>query len=111
VIQSSTVLLSNYCSASCANTGSGTDPCQIFLNHQRGIYVAKVKFNTGCIRMCYAPHAVRRSPVAPGLFSEGMNGAFSKGGLAARELYFSITGTSRATATRDLQNFMEKGVH
>ena len=41
------------------------------------------------------------------MFREGLNGF--KGGLSA-ENYISITGTSRATATRDLQDLVEKGV-
>jgi Fic family protein len=40
------------------------------------------------------------------MFREGIDGF--KGGLSA-ENYISITGTSRATATRDLQNLVEKG--
>jgi Fic family protein len=41
------------------------------------------------------------------IFREGVEGF--KGGLSA-ENYISITGASRATATRDLQNLVEKGV-
>jgi len=40
------------------------------------------------------------------MFKEGVGGF--KGGLSA-ENYISITGTSRATATRDLQDMVEKG--
>jgi Fic family protein len=39
------------------------------------------------------------------MFKEGIDGF--KGGLSA-ENYISITGTSRATATRDLQDLVEK---
>jgi Fic family protein len=39
------------------------------------------------------------------MFKEGIDGF--KGGLSA-ENYISITGTSRATATRDLQSLIEK---
>ena len=41
------------------------------------------------------------------MFREGLEGF--KGGLSA-ENYISITGTSRATATRDLQDLVDKGV-
>ncbi len=41
------------------------------------------------------------------MFREGPNGF--KGGLSA-EKYISITGTSRATATRDLQDLVEKNM-
>jgi Fic family protein len=40
------------------------------------------------------------------MFREGIDGF--KGGLSA-ENYLSITKTSRATATRDLQDLVEKG--
>jgi Fic family protein len=39
------------------------------------------------------------------MFREGIDGF--KGGLSA-ENYITITGTSRATATRDLQDLVEK---
>jgi Fic family protein len=41
------------------------------------------------------------------IFREGVEGF--KGGLSA-ENYISITGAARATATRDLQDLVEKGV-
>jgi Fic family protein len=41
------------------------------------------------------------------MFREGPGGF--KGGLSA-EKYISITGTSRATATRDLQDLVEKNM-
>jgi Fic family protein len=40
------------------------------------------------------------------MFREGINGF--TGGLSA-ENYIAVTQTSRATATRDLQNLVEKG--
>ncbi len=49
----------------------------------------------------------RQKKVVERMFREGMNGF--KGGLSA-ENYISITGTSRATATRDLQSLVEKSV-
>jgi Fic family protein len=65
-------------------------------------YVAKAKF--------YAMHRgtlnARQEKVVARMFREGIDGF--KGGLSA-ENYISITGTSRATATRDLQNLVEKG--
>lgn len=65
-------------------------------------YVAKAKF--------YEKHrgAVneRQEKIIARLFREGFDGF--KGGLRA-ENYISITGTSRATATRDLQDLIEKG--
>lgn len=48
----------------------------------------------------------RQEKVIARLFKEGIDGF--KGGLSA-ENYISITGTSRATATRDLQDLVEKG--
>ncbi len=48
----------------------------------------------------------RQEKVLARLFREGLDGF--KGGLSA-ENYISITGTSRATATRDLQDCVEKG--
>jgi len=50
---------------------------------------------------------VRQQKVIERLFREGLDGF--KGGLSA-ENYISITGTSRATATRDLQGLVEKNV-
>jgi Fic family protein len=49
----------------------------------------------------------RQEKVLARIFREGLEGF--KGGLSA-ENYISITGTSRATATRDLQELVEKGV-
>ena len=48
----------------------------------------------------------RQEKVLERMFREGLDGF--KGGLSA-ENYISITGTSRATATRDLQDLVEKG--
>ncbi len=48
----------------------------------------------------------RQAKVIARLFKEGIDGF--KGGLSA-ENYITITGTSRATATRDLQDLVEKG--
>jgi Fic family protein len=65
-------------------------------------YVAKAKF--------YEKHRgtlnERQEKVIARIFREGIDGF--KGGLSA-ENYVSITGTSRATATRDLQNLIERG--
>jgi Fic family protein len=65
-------------------------------------YVAKAKF--------YEKHRgtlnARQEKVVARIFREGIDGF--KGGLSA-ENYISITGTSRATATRDLQDLIEKG--
>jgi Fic family protein len=65
-------------------------------------YVAKAKF--------YEKHRgtlnERQEKVIARIFREGIDGF--KGGLSA-ENYISITGTSRATATRDLQDLIEKG--
>lgn len=47
----------------------------------------------------------RQPKVAARMFKEGSDGF--KGGLSA-ENYITITGTSRATATRDLQDLVEK---
>jgi Fic family protein len=48
----------------------------------------------------------RQAKVIARVFREGIDGF--EGGLSA-ENYISITGTSRATATRDLQDMVEKG--
>jgi Fic family protein len=48
----------------------------------------------------------RQARVIARMFKEGIDGF--KGGLSA-ENYITITGTSRATATRDLQDLVEKG--
>jgi len=65
-------------------------------------HVAKAKF--------YAKHRGtlndRQEKVIARIFREGIDGF--KGGLSA-ENYTSITATSRATATRDLQDLVEKG--
>ena len=65
-------------------------------------YVAKAKF--------YEKHRgtlnERQEKVIARIFREGIDGF--KGGLSA-ENYISITGTSRATTTRDLQDLIEKG--
>jgi Fic family protein len=65
-------------------------------------YVAKAKF--------YEKHRgtfnERQEKVIARTFREGTDGL--KGGLSA-ENYISITETSRATATRDLQDLIEKG--
>ena len=65
-------------------------------------YVAKAKF--------YEKHRgtlnARQEKVVARLFREGIDGF--RGGLSAKN-YISITGTSRATATRDLQDLIEKG--
>jgi len=65
-------------------------------------YVAKAKF--------YEKHRgtlnERQEKIIARIFREGIDGF--KGGLSA-ENYISITGTSRATATRDLQDLIEKG--
>ena len=65
-------------------------------------YVAKAKF--------YDKHRgtfnERQEKVIARIFREGIDGF--RGGLSA-ENYISITGTSRATATRDLQDLIEKG--
>lgn len=44
---------------------------------------------------------------APGLLEEGPDGF--KGGMSAKK-YMTITGTSKATATRDLQDLAEKHI-
>lgn len=49
----------------------------------------------------------RQEKVVARIFREGIEGF--KGGLTA-ENYISITGVSRATATRDLQHLVEIGV-
>jgi Fic family protein len=68
---------------------------------QVDFYVAKAKF--------YEKHRgtlnVRQEKVIARMFREGIDGF--KGGLSA-ENYIRITGTSRATATRDLQNLIER---
>src|SRR5258708_1122716 len=65
-------------------------------------YVAKAKF--------YEKHRgtlnERQEKVIARIFREGIDGF--EGGLSA-ENYISITATSRATATRDLQDLIEKG--
>jgi Fic family protein len=65
-------------------------------------YVAKAKF--------YEKHRgtlnARQQKVIARVFREGIDGF--EGGLSA-ENYIRITGTSRATATRDLQDLVGKG--
>lgn len=67
-----------------------------------GFFIAKAHF--------YDRHRealnVRQIKVIQRIFREGLDGF--KGGLSA-ENYISITGTSRATATRDLQDLVEIG--
>jgi len=65
-------------------------------------YVAKAKFcqeHRGTLNE-------RQEKVIARIFREGIDGF--KGGLSA-DNYISITGTSRATATRDLRNLIERG--
>lgn len=64
-------------------------------------YVVKAKF---CERLRGHVNERQAKAIAR-LFKEGIDGL--KGGLSA-ENYISITGTSRATATRDLQDLVEK---
>jgi Fic family protein len=64
-------------------------------------YVAKAKF---CERL-RGQLGERQAKVIARMFKEGIDGY--KGGLSA-ENYIAITGTSRATATRDLQDLVEK---
>jgi Fic family protein len=65
-----------------------------------GFFIAKAHF--------YDRHReklnLRQAKVIDRIFREGPDGF--KGGLSA-ENYLSITGTSRATATRDLQDLVE----
>jgi len=67
-----------------------------------GFFIAKARF--------YDRHRTqlnaRQAKAIERMFREGPDGF--KGGLSA-ENYLSITGTSRATATRDLQNLVEMG--
>jgi Fic family protein len=65
-------------------------------------YVAKTKFYDRLRGQLNE----RQAKVAARMFKEGIDGF--KGGLSA-ENYISITGTSRATATRDLHDLVEKG--
>jgi Fic family protein len=65
-------------------------------------YVAKAKFYEKFRGKLNERHA----KVVARIFREGIDGF--KGGLSA-ENYISITQTSRATATRDLQDLVEKG--
>ncbi len=64
-------------------------------------YVAKAKF----YERLRDQLSERQAKVVARIFKEGIDGF--KGGLSA-ENYISITGTSRATATRDLQDLVEK---
>ena len=67
-----------------------------------GFFIAKAHF--------YDRHSEglneRQAKVIERMFQEGQDGF--KGGLNA-ENYISMTGTSRATATRDLQDLVEMG--
>ena len=65
-------------------------------------YVAKAKFYEKFRGMFNE----RQDKVIARMFKEGIDGF--KGGLSA-ENYISLTHTSRATATRDLQDLVEKG--
>lgn len=65
-------------------------------------YVAKAKFYEKLRGMFNE----RQDKVIARMFREGLDGF--EGGLSA-ENYISITGTSRATATRDLHDLVEKG--
>jgi Fic family protein len=64
-------------------------------------YVAKAKF----YERLRGQLGERQAKVIARMFKEGIDGF--KGGLSA-ENYIAITGTSRATATRDLQDLVEK---
>lgn len=64
-------------------------------------YVAKAKF----YERLRGQLNERQEKVIARMFREGIDGF--KGGLSAQN-YISITGTSRATATRDLQDLVEK---
>jgi Fic family protein len=64
-------------------------------------YVAKAKF----YERLRGQLNERQAKVVTRIFKEGIDGF--KGGLSA-ENYIAITGTSRATATRDLQDLVEK---
>jgi Fic family protein len=64
-------------------------------------YIAKAKLHERVRGQVNA----RQSKVIARMFREGVDGF--KGGLSA-ENYISMTGTSRATATRDLQDLVEK---
>ncbi len=65
-------------------------------------YIAKAKF----YERLRGRLNERQEKTIARMFREGIDGF--KGGLSA-ENYISITGTSRATATRDLQDLVEKG--
>ncbi len=67
-----------------------------------GFVIAKARFHD---RHCDRLHD-RQAKVIARMFREGPDGF--KGGLSAKN-YLSITGTSRATATRDLQDLVEMG--
>ena len=64
-------------------------------------YIAKAKY----YERLRGQFGERQAKVITRMFKEGLDGF--KGGLSA-ENYISITGTSRATATRDLQDLLEK---
>jgi Fic family protein len=65
-------------------------------------YIAKARFH----EKHRGKFNERQAKVIARIFREGIDGFL--GGLSA-ENYISITGTSRATATRDLQDLFEKG--
>jgi Fic family protein len=65
-------------------------------------YVTKAKFYEDM----HDKFNERQAKVIARMFKEGIDGF--KGGLSA-ENYISIAGTSRATATRDLQDLVKKG--
>ncbi|MGH7967445.1 MAG: DUF4172 domain-containing protein, partial [Limisphaerales bacterium] len=65
-------------------------------------YIAKAKF----YERLRGQLNERQAKVIARMFKEGIDGF--KGGLSA-ENYITITGTSRATATRDLQDLLAKG--
>jgi Fic family protein len=65
-------------------------------------YVAKTKY----YERYRAQLNERQAKVIARIFKEGIDGF--KGGLSA-ENYLAVSGTSRATATRDLQDLVEKG--
>ena len=65
-------------------------------------YIAKAKF----YEVFRGKLNERQNKVIARMFKEGIEGF--KGGLSA-ENYIGISGTSRATATRDLQDLIGKG--
>ena len=85
-----------------------TSPAEVVLKAQQvtldrvGFFISKAHF--------YDRHRdhlnERQAKAIARMFQEGPGGF--KGGLSA-DNYLKITGTSRATATRDLQDLVEKG--